>query len=139
MANNPVVIRNPKAVRPWQHVLEPIVCYLSLGMHLEKYPIDFAEAYNFGPEVQDAISVEEMVKLAIESWGSGEFQNEQKVNQPHEAGLLKLDISKVKSELNWVPKMNAKLTITMTIDWYKSFLNNNIDTITSKQILSYFS
>ena len=62
MANNPVVIRNPNAVRPWQHVLEPVIGYLSLGMHLEKSPIGFAKAYNFGPEAEDALSVEEMLK-----------------------------------------------------------------------------
>jgi CDP-glucose 4,6-dehydratase len=136
MANNPVVIRNPNAVRPWQHVLEPIIGYLSLGMHLEKSPIDFAKAYNFGPEAEDALSVEGMVKLAIESWGSGEFQNEQKVNQPHEAGLLKLDISKVKSELNWMPKMNAAKTVKFTLDWYHVFNTNknNIADFTLKQI-----
>jgi CDP-glucose 4,6-dehydratase len=139
MKKKPIQIRNPNAVRPWQHVLEPVIGYLSLGMHLEKSPGDFAKAYNFGPQSEDSLSVEEMVKLAINSWGSGEYQKKYVRNQPHEAGMLKLDITKVKSELNWFPKMNAKMTVTMTVDWYKSFLNNNNDTITSKQILSYFS
>jgi CDP-glucose 4,6-dehydratase len=139
MANKPVVIRNPNAVRPWQHVLEPVVGYLSLGMYLEKQPISFAQAYNFGPQSEDALSVEEMLQLAIAAWGSGEYQIDQDANQPHEAGLLKLDISKVKSELDWEPKMNANSTVTMTIDWYKSILDNNIDKITTKQILNFIS
>ena len=136
MADKPVVIRNPNAVRPWQHVLEPVVGYLSLGMHLEKKPIDFAQAYNFGPQAEDALAVEEMVKAAIESWGSGEYQIEQESNQPHEAGLLKLDISKVNHELNWVPKMNAKITVKFTLDWYNIFNTNKnyIAEFTLKQI-----
>lgn len=140
MANKPVVIRNPNAVRPWQHVLEPVVGYLNLGMHLEKQPIDFAQAYNFGPQSEDALSVEEMVKAAIESWGFGGYQIEQEANQPHEAGLLKLDISKVKSELNWMPKMNANETVKFTLDWYREFSinENKICDFTSQQINNFF-
>lgn len=63
--NKPVVIRNPNAVRPWQHVLDPIVGYLSLGMYLEKQPLDFLQAYNFGPQSEDVLSVEKMFQQAI--------------------------------------------------------------------------
>jgi CDP-glucose 4,6-dehydratase len=141
IANKPVVIRNPNAVRPWQHVLEPVVGYLMLGMHLEKQPIDFAQAYNFGPQAEDALAVEEMVKATIDSWGSGEYQIEKETNQPHEAGLLKLDISKVKSKLNWMPKMNAKETVKFTLDWYKSFKSNTlkVSDFTNHQILSFLN
>jgi CDP-glucose 4,6-dehydratase len=121
IANMPVVVRNPYAVRPWQHVLEPVIGYLSLGMHLENDPIEFSQAYNFGPQPEDALSVEKMIQLSIAIWGSGEYQIEQEANQPHEAGLLKLDISKVKSDLNWAPKMNAKETVKFTLDWYNIF------------------
>ena len=140
MANKPIVIRNPNAVRPWQHVLEPVVGYLSLGMHLENQPADFSQAYNFGPHAEDALSVEEMLQLAIAAWGSGDYQIKQEANQPHEAGLLKLDISKVKSELNWQPKMNAQQAVTMTIDWYSFFSDNPkmIIEFTTKQIDHFF-
>jgi CDP-glucose 4,6-dehydratase len=136
MANKPVVIRNPNAVRPWQHVLEPVVGYLMLGMYLEKEPISFAQAYNFGPQSEDDLSVEEMLQLAIAAWGCGDYQIEQESNQPHEAGLLKLDINKVKAELDWVPKMNANMAVNMTIDWYRDFSNKekNICESTSQQI-----
>lgn len=139
MVNQPVTIRNSNAVRPWQHVLEPVIGYLSLGMHLEKQPLEFSQAYNFGPETQDTLSVEEVVKEAIKSWGFGQYINKKELNQPHEAGLLKLDISKVKLELNWVPKLNAKETIKITFDWYKNFNNNKLAIIdfTTNQILSY--
>jgi CDP-glucose 4,6-dehydratase len=132
-------LRRPEAVRPWQHVLEPVIGYLSLGMHLEKQPLEFSQAYNFGPETQDTLSVEEVVKEAIKSWGFGQYINKKELNQPHEAGLLKLDISKVKLELNWVPKLNAKETIKITFDWYKNFNNNKLAIIdfTTNQILSY--
>ena len=141
IANKPVVIRNPNAVRPWQHVLEPVIGYLSLGMYLENQPITFTQAYNFGPQSEDALSVEEMVKAAIESWGFGEYQIEQEANQPHEAGLLKLDISKVKSELNWMPKMNAEETVKFTLHWYKNFKSEilKVNDFTTHQILSFLN
>ncbi|MBM3454064.1 MAG: CDP-glucose 4,6-dehydratase [Bacteroidetes bacterium] len=121
MANKPVVIRNPYAVRPWQHVLEPIFGYLILGMQLDKEPENFSQAYNFGPHVEDALSVVEISQLAIAAWGSGECQIRQEENQPHEAGLLKLDISKVKFELNWSPLINSVKSVKMTIEWYLKF------------------
>lgn len=141
MANKPVVIRNPNAVRPWQHVLEPILGYLILGMHLEKEPVSFAKAYNFGPESEEVLSVEEMLQLAISAWGYGEYLIKQETNQPHEAGLLKLDISKVKSELDWVPKMNANETIKFTLNWYRDFSKDrkNICEITTIQINQFLN
>lgn len=137
--NQPVIIRNPNAIRPWQHVLEPILGYLILGMYLEKQPIDFAQAYNFGPQSEDALSVEKMLQLAIVTWGHGSYQIEKEPNQLHEAGLLKLDISMVKRDLNWIPKMDASQTVKYTLDWYKCFKNSplTINNFTSDQILSF--
>jgi CDP-glucose 4,6-dehydratase len=82
-----------------------------------------------------------MLQLAIDAWGSGEYQIDQEVNQPHEAGLLKLDITKVKSELKWVPKVNAQQTVQLTIDWYRTFISNNyeMNNFTEHQILSFIS
>ncbi len=135
----PVVIRNPNSVRPWQHVLEPIVGYLLLGANLAFEPIKFSQAYNFGPHIPDALSVEEMLKLAIKSWKKGEYIVEKEGEQPHEAGLLKLDISKAFSELKWQPKMNAAQAVNMTMDWYSEFAKNrgNISEFSSLQI-KYF-
>ncbi|OXA92260.1 CDP-glucose 4,6-dehydratase [Flavobacterium hercynium] len=136
-----VVIRNPKSVRPWQHVLEPIVAYLLLGANLSKKPLDFNQAYNFGPNLSDALTVENMLKLAIASWGKGDYKIEFDEHLPHEAGLLKLDISKAVTELNWQPKMNAENAVNMTIDWYKNFFDNPkmISDFTSKQISHFFT
>ena len=135
----PVVIRNPNSVRPWQHVLEPVIGYLLLGAHLAVEPIQFSQAYNFGPHLSDALPVEEMLKLAIASWGKGEYVVEQVEGQPHEAGLLKLDISKAINELNWQPKMNAQQAVSMTMDWYSEFAKNkeNISDFTELQINNF--
>jgi CDP-glucose 4,6-dehydratase len=119
--NKKVVIRNPKAVRPWQHVIEPLFGYLELGLKLNSDPIKYAKAYNFGPNTDDALSVEEMVKKSIENWGSGSYQTLADSNSPHEAGLLKLDISKALNELNWKPVFNAQTAIERTINWYKNY------------------
>lgn len=117
--SNPVIIRNPNAVRPWQHVVEPLMGYLQLGMKLNQQPLKYAQAYNFGPYANDALSVLDMTKLAIQSWGNGNYEIQQNPNQPHEAGLLKLDISKANQEIGWLPKFNALQAINTTINWYK--------------------
>jgi CDP-glucose 4,6-dehydratase len=120
-ANKEVVIRNPKAVRPWQHVIEPLFGYLELGFKLNTDPNKYGQAYNFGPNTSDALSVEEMVKKSIKNWGLGSYQPLVDANSPHEAGLLKLDISKALNELNWKPVFNASTAIERTINWYKCY------------------
>ncbi|GGI28247.1 CDP-glucose 4,6-dehydratase [Pedobacter mendelii] len=134
-----IIIRNPGSVRPWQHVLEPVVAYLLLGTYLKKDPLKYNQAYNFGPYATDALPVVEMLNLALKSWGGGTYRIEKISDQPHEAGLLKLDISKAIKELGWHPKFNAQIAVQMTIDWYKSFAQDesSIDSFTQAQILSY--
>lgn len=136
-----VVIRNPQSVRPWQHVLEPVVGYLLLGANLAIEPLQFSQAYNFGPQLSDALPVEEMLKLAITSWGKGEYIVEKTEGQPHEAGLLKLDISKAINELQWQPKLNAQQAVSLTMDWYSEFVKNKerISEFTSKQIIFFLN
>jgi len=140
-AEKPIVIRNPKSVRPWQHVLEPVVAYLSLGIKLNSEAVKFSQAYNFGPLSSDALPVEEMLNLAIHCWGSGTFEVEKNEGQLHEAGLLKLDINKAIAQLGWHPKMDAKTAVEMTMDWYREFCNNkdNIDKFTESQIIKYLN
>ncbi len=123
--NKEVVIRNPNAIRPWQHVIEPLFGYLELGVKLNLDPIKYAQAYNFGPNTSDALSVEEMVKRSIVNWGTGSYTAVVDFNNPHEAGLLKLDISKALNELNWKPVFNAQVAIERTIDWYKNYYNGS--------------
>jgi len=138
-SEKPVIIRNPQSVRPWQHVLEPVIGYLLLGAYLMTKPQKYSQAYNFGPQLSDALTVSEMLKLAIQGWGKGEYVVEQIDGQPHEAGLLKLDISKAIAELNWHPRMNANQAVSMTMDWYKEFCMNkeNISEYTAFQIKKF--
>ena len=118
-----IVIRNPHSVRPWQHVIEPLFGYLELGVKLNVDPFKFGCAYNFGPNSSDAFSVEEMVKKSIENWGTGTYKALVDVDNPHEAGLLKLDISKSLNDLNWRPVFSAQTAVERTINWYKSYYN----------------
>ncbi|SNR69880.1 CDP-glucose 4,6-dehydratase [Hymenobacter mucosus] len=127
----PVTVRNPKAVRPWQHVLEPISGYLLLGAKLANEPKQYGGAWNFGPQAEDNKTVGEVVETAIAVWGSGSYESSILANQPHEAGLLKLDISKATSQLHWVPKYKSEEAIQETINWYKIFCAE------SSQILEY--
>lgn len=136
-----IIVRNPSAVRPWQHVLEPLSGYLRLGAKLANDPTVYGHPYNFGPYNEDALNVETMVKLAIDNWGSGEFVVGNEQTKMHEAGLLKLDIVKVQEELQWKPKWTATVAIKNTVEWYKQFFISRqaASEITECQILNYFS
>lgn len=138
-AEEEIIIRNPQAVRPWQHVLEPLTGYLLLGVKMFDNPGKYIDAYNFGPYGSDALPVVQMVDLALEAWGKGSYQVLQNPGQPHEAGLLKLDISKSISELGWVPKMNALAAVSYTLNWYKEFSDkkSSIDEFTEYQIMNF--
>lgn len=122
--NIEISIRNPNSVRPWQHVLEPLFGYLDLAVNLKSNPEKFGTSYNFGPSIDDNLTVIEVVKKAIEVFGKGSFLIENSPNQPHEANLLQLDISKVMNHLNWQPKFSANEAIELTVNWYKKYLNN---------------
>jgi len=134
-----IVVRNPNSVRPWQHVLEPLFGYLKLGAKLRESPGLFSEAYNFGPTTDNTLPVSEMVQLAINAWGSGTYEIEKNKNHPHEAGLLKLDITKAIAEIKWKPVMNAVESVERTIEWYKTFHNspNIIAAYTEDQIINF--
>lgn len=118
-ADQKVKVRNPSAIRPWQFVLEPLYGYLLLAASLEKNPQKFSGAFNFGPLPNDFLSVGQLVDNAIQVWGSGEFTLPELLNQPHEAGTLKLDISKAIEQLDWIPKLNSQEAIRWCIEWYK--------------------
>jgi CDP-glucose 4,6-dehydratase len=129
-------VRNPASVRPWQHVLEPLAGYLVLGMLMDT-DSRYATAYNFGPLPNDHLTVKDLVERAIKTWGSGRWIDKSDAKQPHEAGLLKLDISKAMKELNWRPKLNASDAIDWTIGWYKQPIESQAE-YSFGQIKSYF-
>jgi CDP-glucose 4,6-dehydratase len=122
-------IRNPIAVRPWQHVLEAVGGYLLLGEKLmnksQDHPSKFAEAWNFGPLVESICTVKVLAENVIKTWGSGEINLNDKIDlKKHEAQLLSLDITKVITKLEWIPVLSLEECIRMTIEWYKYSIEN---------------
>jgi len=115
-----IAVRNPESIRPWQHVLEPIEGYLLLGAAIKNDPQNILlQTLNFGPISNDVLPVSTLVKKAIDRWGGGNFYTPESKNHPHEAAILKLDITKANELLNWYPKLNSETAINWTIDWYK--------------------
>ncbi len=135
-SNTDVAVRNPKSVRPWQLVLEPLYGYLLLGMLLNENAVGFSGAYNFGPLPDDHLPVQQLVEIALECWESGNWKDISDASQPHEAGLLQLDINKAGKVLNWYPKLKSREAIEWTIDWYKQAPENKF-TYTLQQIKNY--
>ena len=136
--NKVIQVRNPLSIRPWQHVLEPVIGYLLLGTYMSSNPIKYSTAFNFGPLSYDHISVKELVETAINIWGSGSWANISDLKAPHEAGILQLSIQKTISELYWTPKLSAKQAVEWTVNWYKQKDEAKID-FTFFQINQYLS
>lgn len=135
-SGTPIPVRNPDAIRPWQHVLEPLGGYLALAALLDEHPQKLSASYNFGPKKKDHLTVKGLVNIAIDCWGTGNWKDMSGTSQPHEAGILKLNIKRAKKELNWQPKLNSKDAIHWTIDWYKQPSEMLFD-YTVAQIKSY--
>lgn len=135
--NEPVVVRNPAAVRPWQFVLEPLGGYLLVGARLDKDPVKYAEAWNFGPYSNDTLTVKQVVEKALEVLGKGSYTTPAQLNQPHEAGLLNLDIEKAITVLGWEPLLNAGQAIANTMEWYNRANKGNALDITLGQIKGF--
>jgi CDP-glucose 4,6-dehydratase len=133
----PIKIRNPASVRPWQHVLEPLHGYLLLAERLYMDGSSFAEAWNFGPNDNDSRSVSCVVNELSKYWDEPEIL-EEKGFQPHEAQFLKLDISKTRNRLGWNPQLDFKKAISLTADWHLNVLKG-VDPreATMRQILSF--
>jgi CDP-glucose 4,6-dehydratase len=115
----PVNIRNPHAIRPWQHVLEPLRGYLTLAEHLYKDGTTYAEAWNFGPSDLDAKPVGWIVESLASMWGADAKWQIDSGDHPHEAHYLKLDISKARSRLNWNPKLPLIESLKLIVQWHR--------------------
>lgn len=118
--NEPIGIRSPKSVRPWQHVLEPLCGHLLLVSKMYEEGEKYSGAWNFGPDYKSVIEVEEVVRRLVKCWGSGEYidLSSELSHQPHEAQLLLLDISKATMLLKWTPVLNIDQAIEYTVKWY---------------------
>ncbi len=120
-AGKPVNIRSPYAIRPWQHVLEPLSGYLTLAERLYTEGLAFAEGWNFGPNDEDARPVQWIVDRLTQSWGEGASWQLDQNPQPHEAHYLKLDCSKARSKLGWRPRWNLTATLESITHWHKEY------------------
>lgn len=118
--NEKIVIRNPFATRPWQHVLEPISGYLTLAARLLQNGIMYAEGFNFGPNPDSVLQVGQITQKMVKYWGKGEVIVS-KTDDFHEANLLQLNITKSNKVLGWNPKYNADEAIQKSVEWYKRF------------------
>ncbi|HEY1090195.1 MAG TPA: CDP-glucose 4,6-dehydratase [Burkholderiaceae bacterium] len=118
----PVVIRNPHATRPWQHVLEPLSGYLQLAEKLYEQGQGFAEAWNFGPEADDARPVQWIVEQLVAQWGGQAAWRLDDAEHPHEAHMLQLDISKVRARLGWQPRWPLAEALRRIVEWHQAWL-----------------
>ena len=132
------MIRNPHSIRPWQHVLEPLSGYLMLARKLYEEGPSYAEAWNFGPDGIDERPVEWVVRMLFEKWGLPEgFQIDESVYK-HEAGYLKLDSSKARSKLGWLPVWSLETSVDSIVEWTRAYKNGkDVRNICLDQIARY--
>ena len=136
--NKPVVIRSPHAIRPWQHVLEPLSGYLLLAEKLYTQGVAYAEGWNFGPADEDAKPVQWIVEQLKQQWGEGASWQLDGGEHPHEAHYLKLDCSKAKMRLDWQPRWHLGHTLEMIVAWQQAWLaKKDMRSFTLKQIEQY--
>ncbi len=149
----PILVRNPSAIRPWQHVLEPLQGYLLLAQKLYEDrlenstratletpsgdPSRFSGAWNFGPENDGTATVLEMVHAVIKAYGSGSVELAHNPAAPHEAQRLTLDITKARELLDWKPRLNFAQTVSFTVDWYKRYRSEDVYKLCLEQIERY--
>ena len=131
----PVAIRHPNATRPWQHVLEPLRGYLNLAERLFIDGKMFAGPWNFGPRDEDCRAVGDVTEMLVSMWGAGASWNRDADAHPHEANLLKLDVSKARALLGWVPRLGLEEGLRLTVEWQKAWLaGQNMERFTLGQI-----
>ena len=124
--NTPLSLRNPTATRPWLHVLEPLSGYLNLATKLwGQDGVSYAEAWNFGPSDEGVATVGDLARELVAAWGAGQVVLGGSANQPHEAGILKLDCSKASTRLGWRATWSFPETVRQTVEWYRAFYQNS--------------
>jgi CDP-glucose 4,6-dehydratase len=134
-------VRHPHAVRPWQHVLDPLCGYLTLAEKLWQNPERFSESWNFGPNESEAVPVSAVLERLKELWGPGISWRIDDGAHPHEAQYLKLDCTKAKAELGWEPQWNLNSALEATVKWYKAYQSSqahqDVRSVAQEQIRSY--
>jgi CDP-glucose 4,6-dehydratase len=129
IAGKPVEIRNPRSIRPWQHVLEPLSGYLMLTAKILSGAPEFSGGWNFGPDYDATVDVEAIARGIRRAWGNGgpELRLGLAPSGPHEAGILRLDNTKARIQLGWRPRLSLQEAIDLTVDWYHSHAKNTPD------------
>lgn len=125
-ADRPLIVRNPAATRPWQHVLEPIRGYLMLAQYLADKPADWSEAWNFGPDEGDVKTVAWLCSELACHWGDGaNWAPANDISGPYEAKLLSVDVAKARQKLGWRPLWRVERAVAATVGWYKDFVTGS--------------
>lgn len=132
-------IRSPKAIRPWEHVLEPLSGYLLLAKKQWEHPTEFCEGWNFGPESESVSTVWEVATELIKNYGKGELKDSSDPNAVHEAKLLMLDITKAKTKLGWKPRMNMQQCMDLVADWYKRYQKEDVYQLCVEEIEKFIN
>lgn len=136
--NKAVIVRNPAAIRPWQHVLEPLDGYLALAERLWHAGAEFAAGWNFGPDEAEAKPVSWIVEQMAKLWGDDARWELDESQHPHEAKYLRLDCTKAKARLGWIPKLSLETSLRWVVDWYKYYRDDaDVRQITINQIDQY--
>lgn len=125
LAGQPIQIRNPQAMRPWQHVVESLSGYLWLAARLWHDPEAYSEAWNFGPVADDWHSVRDLADMVIAAWGNGAWVDASDPTALHEAGLLRLSIDKSQASLGWLPAWRLQTAVEQTVGWYRLFYTSH--------------
>ena len=137
-ANDAIVLRKPQATRPWQHVLEPLSGYVTIGAGLFQNPSKINGSWNFGPPENAVHTVHEVAEKCVEHWGSGSIEIQSNPNDPHEASLLQLNCEKAHAQLGWNPRWGFERTLQETVSWYRSVVGGaNVFNTTQQQIKEY--
>ena len=137
-AKETLIIRNPSSIRPYQHVLEPLAIYLEI-LKAQQEDKSKASSYNVGPDEEDCVTTESLVKLFAKYWRDGFTYEIKKDKGPHEANLLKLNCDKLKRVFDWKPKYNIEKTVKETVNWYKAYSEGeNMLEVTDRQIQEFF-
>ena len=136
-AGKDVEIRSPKAIRPWQHVLEPLSGYLLLAAKMLQELTTYCEGWNFGPRMESVSTVWEVATLLTKSYGKGTLKDVSILDAPHEANVLMLDISKAKFRLGWEPRTNIDACCRLTADWYKRYQTEDVYNLCVEQINTF--
>lgn len=132
-------IRSPKAIRPWQHVLEPLSGYLLLAQRMWEAPTEYCEAWNFGPRKESVATVWDVASRIVSDYGQGQLRDASDPHALHEAQLLLLNIDKAQSRLRWQPRLSLDECLKWTVDWYKTYTTTDSYSLCVRQIRQYIN